>query len=216
MHLIARTIGLILLATYPAGLSAQTVPYQSASATANDVAPAAYQQPVSGQENPNPNAQPQRAVAADKAPWAGAASPLPLRPHTPADRTETSHRPEGLQSIATVGGSLAAVLGVFFLIVWLLRRASPRGLGILPGEAFEVLGRAPLANSQQVHLIRCGNKLLLVAVAAAGAGASATTLTEITDPEEVDRMADLCRQGRTSDTAATFRRAFRQAEVRHV
>ena len=54
------------------------------------------------------------------------------------------------------------MLGIFFLVVWLLRRASPRGPAALPGEAFEVLGRAPLANRQQAHLLRCGNKLLLV------------------------------------------------------
>ena len=124
-----------------------------------------------------------------------------------------SKPPGGLQSVTTVGGSLAVVLGIFFLIVWLLRRASPGGLGILPAEAFEVLGRAPLANRQQVHLLRCGNKLLLVAVAGAGAGAK--TLTEITDPAEVDRLAGLCRQARPGSPAATFRQVFRQVEDRN-
>ena len=117
-----------------------------------------------------------------------------------------------MQSPAVVGGSLAVVLGVFFLIVWALRRASPNGFATLPGEAFEVLGRAALSNRQRVHLLRCGNKLLLVSVTATGA----ETLTEITDPVEVDRLANLCRQARSNGAAAAFRQVFRQRENRDV
>jgi flagellar biogenesis protein FliO len=161
------------------------------------VAPAAYQQPAVG-----------RTDSAETA-----SSPLPLKPRASANHAETGERPGGLRSVVTVGGSLAVVLGIFFLIVWVLRRASPSGSGTLPAEAFEVLGRAPLANRQQVHLLRCGNKLLLVAVGAAGA--TTKTLTEITDPVEVDRLVGLCRQARPASPAATFRQVFRQVEDRN-
>jgi flagellar biogenesis protein FliO len=90
----------------------------------------------------------------------------------------------------------------------MLRRTSAAGFGSLPCEAFEVLGRAALANHQQVHLLRCGAKLLLVSVTAAGA----QTLTEITDPAEVERLAGLCRQARPSGAATAFRQVFRPAE----
>jgi flagellar biogenesis protein FliO len=105
---------------------------------------------------------------------------------------------------------LAVVLGVFFLVAWALRRAGyPLGKAagtVLPGEVFEVLGRAPMTGRQQVHLLRCGNKLVLVSVTPAGA----ETLTEVTDPAEVDRLAGLCRQAHPQSATAAFRQIFAQ------
>ena len=126
--------------------------------------------------------------------------------------TETGKRPDGMSSLVTLGGSLAMVLGLFLLTMWLLRRASPNATAALPMEVFEVLGRAPLAGRQQAHLLRCGNKLLLVSVAAAGSGA--TTLGEITDPAEVARLADLCRHARPAGPTTSLRRIVGQTEKR--
>ena len=98
-------------------------------------------------------------------------------------------------------------LGFSSLAVWVFRRASPPGPACFRAEAFEVLGRAPLANRQQAHLLRCGNKLLLVSAGAAGV----EPLTEITDPAEVDRLTDLCRQARPN-VATTALRARVSAE----
>jgi len=112
----------------------------------------------------------------------------------------------GLPLVVTVGGSLAVVLGVFFLIAWAVRSAAPRGLTLLPSEVVEVLGRAPLAGRQQLHLLRCGKKLILVSVTPAGA----ETLAEISDPEEVDRLAGLCQQARPNSATAAFRQVLRQ------
>jgi flagellar biogenesis protein FliO len=81
----------------------------------------------------------------------------------------------------------------------------------LPPEVFEVLGRAPLAARQQVHLLRCGRKLLLVSVTQAGT----ETLAEVTEPEEVDRLAGLCRQAHTQSATAAFRQVFGQWAPRH-
>jgi flagellar protein FliO/FliZ len=88
----------------------------------------------------------------------------------------------------------------------LMRRAAPQGFTRLPSEAFEVLGRAPLFGRQNVHLIRCGNKLLLVSVTPAGT----ETLTEIVDPQEVDRLAGLCRQAGPQSSTAAFKQIFEQ------
>jgi flagellar protein FliO/FliZ len=126
--------------------------------------------------------------------------------HNSVNRTEPGKKPDGLPSAVTVFGSLALVLGVFFALVWALRRASPPGAALLPTEAFEVLGRAPLANRQQAHLLRCGNKLLLISAGAAGT----EPLTEITDPAEVERLTDLCRQARPNVATTALRRMFRQ------
>jgi flagellar biogenesis protein FliO len=117
---------------------------------------------------------------------------MPLKPPGPTDREVD--KPNGLRTAMTVGGSLAVVLGVFFLVVWLMRRTSSGGVGTLPAEVLEMMGRAPLAGHQQVQLIRFGGKILLVAIGSSGAGSSAQTLTEITDPKEIERLVGLCRQ----------------------
>jgi flagellar biogenesis protein FliO len=82
----------------------------------------------------------------------------------------------------------------------------PKGSRLLPSDVVEVLGRAPLAGRQQMHLVRCGNKLLLVSVTSGGA----ETLTEITEPEEVDRLAGLCRAAHPQSATATFRHVLQQ------
>lgn len=102
--------------------------------------------------------------------------------------------------------SLAAVLGLFFAVAWVLRRGTPHTMAALPGEVVEILGRAPLPGRQQMHLVRCGHKLLLVAISAT----SADTLTEITDPLEVDRLCGLCRQSHPQSATATFRNILNQ------
>lgn len=102
--------------------------------------------------------------------------------------------------------SLAIVLGLFFVAAWAVRRGLPQGPSALPSDVVEVLGRTPLAARQYAHLVRCGNKLLLVHVAPG----CAETLTEITDPVEVDRLAGLCRQAHPQSATASFRQIFQQ------
>ena len=109
-------------------------------------------------------------------------------------------------TLTTGVASLAVVLGLFFVVACALRRATPRGSALLPGEVVEVLGRAPMAGRQFAHLIRCGNKLLLVHLAPG----CAETLTEITDPVEVDRLAGLCKQAQPQSSTASFRQVFQQ------
>ena len=68
----------------------------------------------------------------------------------------------------------------------------------------EVLGRAPLSPRQYIHLIRFGHKLLLVSLSPEGAD----TLTEITDPTEVDRLTGVCKQSAQNSTTKAFRQVF--------
>lgn len=109
-------------------------------------------------------------------------------------------------STLTVLSSLAVVLGVFLLVVWAIRRAMPRGTQPLPTEVVEVLGRAPLMGKQQMYLLRCGPKLLLVSVTPEGA----KTLTEIDHPDEVVRITALCRQGQPGSISKSFRKVLDQ------
>ena len=76
----------------------------------------------------------------------------------------------------------------------------------LPNEVVECLGRAPLTGRQQVQLLRLGKKLVLVAVTAT----DARTLSEITDPLEVDRLSGLCQQTRPESITASFRQVLAQ------
>jgi len=134
---------------------------------------------------------------------------LPLPPPGSSKQADPNavERPRGgLASALTVVSSLAVVLGLFLVLAWVMRRAAPRGSTLLPGEVVEVLGRAPLAGRHQVHLLRCGTKLLLVSVTPAGA----ETLTEITDQDEVNRLAGLCREAHPDSVTATFGQVFGQ------
>ncbi|MCC6125567.1 MAG: flagellar biosynthetic protein FliO [Pirellulales bacterium] len=135
---------------------------------------------------------------------------LPLAPNDEAGTGKSSKSPGGLPSMISVAGSTGFVLGIFLLLVWIVRRKTPQALARLPGEAFEVLGRAPLSSRQQVLLLRCGNKLLLVSITPGGA----ETLTEIADPPEVDRLSGLCRQSQTGSSSAAFKQIFEQLAPR--
>lgn len=109
-------------------------------------------------------------------------------------------------SLLKVAGGLGAVLGLFLIVAWAMRRVTPANPPLLPSEVLEVLGRAPLAGRQQVHLIRLGRKLVLVSVTPAGI----ETLSEVTEPEEVDRLAGICRQAMPGSATAAFREVLQQ------
>jgi flagellar biogenesis protein FliO len=114
-----------------------------------------------------------------------------------------------LQSIYTVFTALAIVLGVFLLFAWAIRRGGKNSIarrGSLPSEVVNVLGRVPLAARQFAQLLRVGNKLVLVALTPDGP----TTLTEVTDPAEVDRLVGLCQQSDSKSSTKTFEHVFQQ------
>jgi flagellar biogenesis protein FliO len=135
---------------------------------------------------------------------------LPLAPprSQSAPRSE-SPRTGAWPSLASIGGSLAVVIGLFLVVVWLTRRANGTAATALPKEVFEVLGRAPLAPRTWAGLVRCGGKLLLVSFTAGGVD----TLTEITDPAEIDRLTGLCQAQNPKSTSAAFRGILQQMEA---
>jgi len=121
-------------------------------------------------------------------------------------RRDLPPSPSAAPAIVSMLGSLAIVLGLFFGLVWFMRRGLPQGARLLPSEVVEVLGRAPLAARQHMHVVRFGHKLVLVSVTPNGA----ETLAEITEPAEVDRLAGICQQAQSNSATNAFRQVFRQ------
>ena len=56
------------------------------------------------------------------------------------------------------------------------------------------------------HLLQVGNKLVLITMSPNGA----ETLTEVTDPVEVDRIVGLCQQSHPHSTTKAFEQVFQQ------
>lgn len=146
-------------------------------------------------------------TAAPAPPQSSRPAPLSLRPRDAARRepgpaqSAANRSASATNSLVTVAGSLAIVLGLFFIVAVLLRRGMPRSFVQLPGEVFEPLGRALIGPKQPVHLVRCGNKVLLLAISPGGI----ETLTEITDADEVDRICGHCRQRDPHSSSTAFR-----------
>lgn len=102
--------------------------------------------------------------------------------------------------------SLAIVLGLFFLLVWITRRAFPKSATTLPSDVLEVLGRSPLASRHHLQLLRLGHRVLLVSIN----GEGAETLAEITDTDEVNHLVSLCRQQQPGSISGSFRQVLDQ------
>ncbi|HYO23667.1 MAG TPA: flagellar biosynthetic protein FliO, partial [Lacipirellulaceae bacterium] len=113
---------------------------------------------------------------------------------------------EGIKSFTSAGAGLAIVVGLLLVCVWSMRRGGAKPTGMLPEEAFAVLGRAPLTAQSYAQLLRVGNKLILVAMTAEGA----QPLAEVTEPGEVDRLAGLCMAGKPSGSSAEFQQVLAQ------
>ncbi len=129
---------------------------------------------------------------------------IPLVPQLPPARS--GFRGSDLPPWAAGAGSLGIVLGLFLVLAWVMRRGMPKNVTLLPREAVEVLGRAPLVGREHVYLVRCANKMLLVSHSAG----KLETLTEITDAAEVDRLAGMCQQMNPHSVTASFRQVFQQ------
>lgn len=95
--------------------------------------------------------------------------------------------------------SLGAIVGCLgFLAFWLKPYLGvPGGL---PLEAMELLGRRPIEHKVAIHLVRCGSRVLVVSVSPEGA----RTLSEITDPAEVQRLVAACHAPRQPRSLASL------------
>jgi flagellar biogenesis protein FliO len=130
---------------------------------------------------------------------------LRLPPRDSANESRhSSTRSQATASIWGTVGALVVVLGGLLIAAHYLRKHGPAGMRTLPSEAIEPLGQRLLSRGVTVHLLRCGSKVLLVAVGPDGA----RTLSEISDPVEVDLLMGACR--RTDGDRPSFAKVFRR------
>jgi flagellar biogenesis protein FliO len=130
--------------------------------------------------------------------------PLPARSHPakPSDNSSSS-----LPASTSVWGSLiglAVVVGGMLIVSRWLRVHGPPSLRGLPNEAVEALGQRVLSRGVAVHLVRCGSRMLVLGVGPDGV----RTLSEITDPVEVDLLTGACRRRDEAATGQSFAQLF--------
>lgn len=111
-----------------------------------------------------------------------------------------------LGSVLSVVVSLGFVLALFLGLAWVFRKTQPRSLARLPTEVVQVLGRSNLAPRQQMYVVRFGSRLLLISQQPG----HTQTLCEITDDEEVDRLAGFCESNSPTSVSQSFTEVVRQ------
>jgi flagellar protein FliO/FliZ len=105
---------------------------------------------------------------------AGAAAPaVPAAPATPGVTTW-----DFLRMLII----LAAVVGVIYLVFWLLRRGS--GKKIQENDLIKVMGSRGLSGSRALHLVEVGTSVYLVGASDGGV----ELIAEITDKESLDSL----------------------------
>lgn len=160
--------------------------------------------PALGEEAPVPEAAPSPAAVATAPavpePAATAPEPAPAALSVPAVSDEPIGRPsgtsflgsgnvpaEGVSTPSTVGRNLLACAAVGLLLgigAWLLRKSFPTRLTGKPTGLMEVLGRLPVSPKHTVVLVRVAGRVLVVGISPD----TMTTLSEIEQPEEVEKM----------------------------
>jgi len=105
--------------------------------------------------------------------------------------------------------SLAIVISFFLLGVWLIKKSQPHSFVKLPGDVVQVMGRTPMAPRQQMYVVRFGSKLLLISHQAG----QTQTLGEITDEDEVQRLAGLCEANQPGSISNSFRDVLKQVTL---
>ncbi|QDU29151.1 Flagellar biosynthesis protein, FliO [Anatilimnocola aggregata] len=139
-----------------------------------------------------------------------APQPIALTPRGSTTNKALLRTPaSGWGALTNVGASLGFVLAAFLCVAWLSKRYLPKAAGPLPKEVVEQLGWAPLAGRQQMHLVRIGNKLVLLAITP---GSSAEALSEVTEPTEVERLSSICRRTKQGSSTQAFRQVINELE----
>ncbi|MEC7564057.1 MAG: flagellar biosynthetic protein FliO [Planctomycetota bacterium] len=111
------------------------------------------------------------------------------------------------QSTIRVISALAVVVGIFLIFVWFMKRIHGKTSPSVSGESLELLGQTRINKIHCLHLIRLGQRVLLVSIS----DQSVTCLSEIHDPVEV---AELLHSNGPAAAAPdrTFKRIFSQYE----
>lgn len=162
----------------------------------SQVVPAGYSAPVSNADRSN--AEPPKQLT----------SRTPLNPPTSPAAADASKRSSGntVRMLLSVGSSLLIVIGLFLGVAWCYRKTLNTSMGGIPKHVVSVLGRTAIAPRQQLVLVRFGSKLVLVSMVQG----EARTISEITDPLEVDQMAGACESHQPHSLTNSFRSILNQ------
>lgn len=182
-------------------------PIANGTAESRNIQPANYSAPTAGgiEVTPQPSMLSPNSMLPPTA-----ASALPLAPKSETNKgTERPATGGNTNTLTGVAVSLALVLGLFFAFAWFARSSLPQGMSRLPTEVIEPLGRMPILGRQELHLLRLGNKLVLMAISPTGM----EPISEVTDPAEVDRLLGLCRRTATGSSTAAFRDVVAQVSA---
>lgn len=125
-------------------------------------------------------------------------------------RTENAARRGSNGGWGTTVSGLSIVLALVGVAAFFLRKQMPRLAGILPEEVIHVLGKRYLDQRQCIQLVRIGNRILVLG---SSTQHGLRTLTEITDPMEVDQLAGQCAQARPYSASQNFSTILSQQEV---
>jgi len=108
--------------------------------------------------------------------------------------------------LITVTSSLAVVLGLFAALIWVTRKFGGRsgGTGTIPKEVFQDLGSTSIDPRTQISLLRCGQRILIIARTSNGLH----PLGEITNAEEVNHLTAAC----LGDSKQAFHTALQSME----
>jgi flagellar biogenesis protein FliO len=119
---------------------------------------------------------------------------------------ESTPKPGSSSPLITVSSSLAVVLGLFAALIWATRKFGARGGGNknIPKEVFQTLGSTSIDPRTQVSLLRCGQRILILARTNNGVH----PLGEITDKDEVRHLIATC----TGDSKQEFHNALASLE----
>jgi flagellar biogenesis protein FliO len=134
-------------------------------------------------------------------------SGIPLKP--PSKETKDlapSKSSNSWSSAISMVFSLLLVIGLFLGLSWVFRKTSPSAGALLPKEVVEIIGRTPMANRQQLYVIRFGRKLVLVSQQVG----QTEVLSEIEDRTEVDHLLGLCEQTNSRSVSSSFRNVLQQ------
>lgn len=145
--------------------------------------------PVAGSTEPVSRTTRRSSTASDSTAAADAGMPLRRPSASAAPRPVAGLTPSIWKTAVILG---AVCLGLF-VVARLLGRRRGMFAGGLPGEVIEVLGRTQLDGHHSIQLVRCGPRVLVLSTDGSGA---LSTLAEISDPDEVNLLVDLCRPRR--------------------
>ena len=126
----------------------------------------------------------------------------------PNDESSPDSKPKSgsTSPLITVSSSLAVVLGLFAALIWATRKFGARGGSNknIPKEIFQTLGSTSIDPRTQVSLLRCGQRILILARTNNGVH----PLGEITDKDEVSHLIATC----TGDSKQEFHNALASLE----